>query len=36
MEEMHFSGPHITAALMCEKMLVEQGNVLTFVRVVDR
>lgn len=34
--ESSFSGPYIQAALICEKMLAEPGNVPTFVRVVDR
>ncbi|MGO9010056.1 MAG: hypothetical protein ACLQPN_08125 [Bryobacteraceae bacterium] len=34
--ESSFLGPHIAAAFLCEKVLVEQGNVPTFVRVVDR
>jgi hypothetical protein len=34
--ESSFSGPYIAAAFLCEKVLLEQGNVPTFVRVVDR
>jgi hypothetical protein len=34
--ESSFLGPHIAAALLCEKVLIEQGNIATFVRVVDR
>jgi hypothetical protein len=30
------SGPYVVAALLCEKVLIEQGGVPTFVRVVDR
>lgn len=30
------SGPHLAAAFLCEKVLQEKDNVLTFVRVVDR
>jgi hypothetical protein len=29
-------GPHLQAAFLCEKVLQEKDNVLTFVRVVDR
>jgi hypothetical protein len=36
MSESGFSGPYIAAAFLCEKVLVEQGNVPTFVRVIDR
>jgi hypothetical protein len=35
-KETTFQGPHVGAAFLCEKVLVEQGNVPTFVRVVDR
>lgn len=31
-----FSGPHLAAAFLCEKILIERDNVPTFVRVVDR
>jgi hypothetical protein len=34
--ESNFGGPYVTAALLCEKVLVERDNVATFVRVVDR
>lgn len=34
--ESSFSGPYVAAAFLCEKVLVEQGNIPTFVRVVDR
>jgi len=34
--EASFSGPYIAGAFLCEKVLVEPGNVPTFVRVVDR
>ena len=34
--ESSFSGPYVNAALLCEKVLIEPGNVPTFVRVVDR
>jgi len=30
------SGPHLAAAFLCEKVLVERDGVMTFVRVVDR
>jgi hypothetical protein len=36
MSNLDFTGPHISAAFLCEKVLVEPGNVPTFVRVVDR
>lgn len=35
-DDIQFRGPHVGAALICEKVLLEQGNVPTFVRVVDR
>jgi hypothetical protein len=34
--ESSFSGPYVAAALLCEKVLIEPGNIPTFVRVVDR
>lgn len=36
MNESGFSGPYIAAAFLCEKVLIEAGNIPTFVRVVDR
>ena len=30
------SGPHLAAALLCEKVLQEKDGVLSFIRVVDR
>ena len=35
-KETSFSGPYVSAAFVCEKVLLEPGNVPTFVRVVDR
>ncbi len=35
-DEISFSGPYVQAALLCEKMLMEAGNVPSFIRVVDR
>lgn len=35
-DESSFSGPYIQAALICEKLLAEPGNVPSFIRVVDR
>jgi hypothetical protein len=34
--ESKFGGPYVQAAFLCEKVLLEAGNVPTFVRVVDR
>jgi hypothetical protein len=35
-KETTVSGPYVAAAFLCEKVLLEQGMVPTFVRVVDR
>src|SRR5579872_2312021 len=34
--ESGISGPHISVAFMCEKILVERDGVMSFIRVVDR
>jgi hypothetical protein len=34
--ENSFSGPHLFAAFLCEKILIERDNVPTFVRVAER
>jgi hypothetical protein len=31
-----FTGPHVAAAFLCEKVLIETGSVPSFIRVVDR
>jgi len=36
MSNERFGGPWVQSALLCEKLLLEAGNVPTFVRVVDR
>lgn len=35
-EDKGFSGPHLSAAFLCERVLMERDGVGTFVRVVDR
>jgi len=35
-QEVGISGPHISAAFLCEKVLVERDGVISFIRVVDR
>jgi|SRR5579871_623163 len=35
-KETTFQGPYVGAAFLCEKVLMEAGNVPTFVRMVDR
>jgi hypothetical protein len=34
--EKGFSGPHLSAAFLCEKILAERDNVPSFIRVIDR
>jgi hypothetical protein len=34
--ENSFSGPHLSAAFLCEKVLVERDNVPSFIRVAER
>jgi hypothetical protein len=36
MSNFDFTGPHVSAALICEKVLMEAGNIPSFIRVVDR
>jgi hypothetical protein len=36
MSDTGFSGPYVTAAFLCEKLLIEAGSVPSFIRVVDR
>lgn len=35
-DDLSEGGPHVMAAFLCEKVLQEQGGVLSFIRVVDR
>jgi len=36
MNDIRVDGPHISAAFLCEKVLVERDSVASFIRVVDR
>jgi hypothetical protein len=36
MNDLRIDGPHVSAAFLCEKMLIERDNVASFIRVVDR
>ena len=35
-DETSFSGPYVQAAVLCEKLLIEAGNLPSFIRVIDR